>query len=160
MVPAYFYRHPSDPTFILPDPQSTKPADRKLLSIISPIDYQPNATNASQLNTKISSESQDEQPSSPNSIKPPYSSIISGGSYNPITSNAAATDVLIHYNSSPVIADGPPLADAIVPKPVPEISREFYMNVVDTQNAMDLYVQGYDSTLAILRRFAFLKEMR
>lgn len=129
MVPSYVYRHPPDPTLINPDPT----IEGKVLGIISPTDY---------------------------SLNYPSSSASSGTTststgQNHLTSNAAATDVLIHHNPSPVTAQGPPLGEAIIPKPVPEISREFFMNMVDTQNAMVLYIDAYDSILATLKRFAF-----
>ncbi|VVT56103.1 uncharacterized protein SAPINGB_P004814 [Magnusiomyces paraingens] len=129
MVPSYVYRHPPDPTIIDPDPT----IESKVLSVISPADY-------SLSNPTYNSPSS----SSSNSARANY-----------ITHNSTATDVLIHHNPSPVIAPGPPLGEPIIPKPVPEISREFFMNMVDTQNAMVLYIDGFDSVLAFLKRFAF-----
>lgn len=57
--------------------------------------------------------------------------------------------------ANPIPAPGPPLAEAVVPKPVPEISREFFYNVVDTQNAMVEYVDAFDGISECLQRFAF-----
>lgn len=132
MIPSYVYRHPPDPTIVQPDPES----DAKLLSVLAPADYVP-------------------PPPSSGSSSNNTSGSTAGPNTNTITANAAATDVLIHHNPSPIVASGPPLGDAIIPKPVPEISREFFMNVVDTQNAMVLYIQAYDVTLECLKRFAF-----
>lgn len=57
--------------------------------------------------------------------------------------------------ANPIPAPGPPLAEAVVPKPVPEISREFFNNVVDTQNAMVDYIDAFDGIAECLQRFAF-----
>lgn len=57
---------------------------------------------------------------------------------------------LTELESNPVIATGPPLREAEIPKPVPEISREFYLNVVDTQNCMLDYVIVYDAISELL----------
>lgn len=57
--------------------------------------------------------------------------------------------------SNPVIPPGPPLSDAMSPKPVPELSREFFYNVVDTQNFMVQYIDGFDLALDGLKKFAF-----
>lgn len=61
----------------------------------------------------------------------------------------------LEYQNTP--ASGPPLNRAPVPKPVPDISREFYMNVTDTQNLMAEYADVYDffaSRLAVSAYFA------
>lgn len=52
-------------------------------------------------------------------------------------------------------SQGPPLRKADVPKPVPEFSQEFILNMTDLQNHMILYVQLYDSIVSILQKFAF-----
>ncbi|KAL3236588.1 Pex29p [Nakaseomyces bracarensis] len=52
-------------------------------------------------------------------------------------------------------SQGPPLRKADIPKPVPEFSQEFILNMTDLQNHMLLYVQLYDSTVSILQKFAF-----
>ncbi|AJU63135.1 Pex29p [Saccharomyces cerevisiae YJM1419] len=52
-------------------------------------------------------------------------------------------------------AQGPPLRRPEVPKPVPELSQEFVLNLTDLQNHMLLYVKFYDFTLLILQKFAF-----
>lgn len=60
----------------------------------------------------------------------------------------------LEYQNTP--ARGPPLNRAPVPKPVPDISREFYMNVTDTQNLMAEYSDVYDffaSRLAVSAYF-------
>lgn len=57
--------------------------------------------------------------------------------------------------ANPIPANGPPLSDAIIPKPVPELSREFFYNMVDTQNFMVGYTEFYDAVLDLLKRFAF-----
>lgn len=56
---------------------------------------------------------------------------------------------------NPIPAPGPPLSEPVNPKPVPEFSREFFYNVVDTQNAMVLYVDAFDGAVEFLKRFAF-----
>lgn len=58
---------------------------------------------------------------------------------------------------NPIPAQGPALASPVIPKPVPELSREFFYNVVDTQNFMVLYIDGFDLVLEFLRRFAFFE---
>lgn len=57
--------------------------------------------------------------------------------------------------ANPIPARGPPLTGAVIPKPVPELSREFFYNVVDTQNFMVGYTELYDMVLDSLKRFAF-----
>ncbi|CAI4059421.1 hypothetical protein SKDZ_04G6700 [Saccharomyces kudriavzevii ZP591] len=52
-------------------------------------------------------------------------------------------------------AQGPPLRKPEVPKPVPELSQEFVLNLTDLQNHMLLYVKFYDFTLFFLQKFAF-----
>ncbi|KAK9450212.1 integral peroxisomal membrane peroxin-domain-containing protein [Limtongia smithiae] len=44
----------------------------------------------------------------------------------------------------PVPAEGPPLAEAAELKPVPELSRDFLMNMRDIQNTMDDFTRSYD----------------
>lgn len=58
---------------------------------------------------------------------------------------------------NPIPAEGAALADPVIPKPVPELSREFFYNVVDTQNFMVLYIDAFDLGLEFLRRFAFFE---
>lgn len=65
------------------------------------------------------------------------------------------SDPTAYQPSNPIPAPGPPLSDASIPKPVPEISREFFYNMVDTQNAMVLYIDAFDGVLDFLKRFAF-----
>ncbi|KAK9458379.1 integral peroxisomal membrane peroxin-domain-containing protein [Dipodascopsis uninucleata] len=52
--------------------------------------------------------------------------------------------------SYPVPSDGPPLADAPEIKPVPELSRDFLMNMRDIQNSMDDFTQTYDKIARML----------
>lgn len=59
------------------------------------------------------------------------------------------------FASNPVPASGPPLIKAEVPKPVPEFSKEFVLNLTDLQNHMLLYVMAFDFVNNILSRFAF-----
>lgn len=155
MAPAYFYRHPADPTLIVPYPDSTIPSDIQLLKIIAPAEYQPPSQNSSDSQQQKPKSSPNNASNNNNSSNSNSNSSNSNSSTNSLSSTSSATDVLIHYNHSPLIARGPPIAEAILPKPVPEISREFYMNVVDTQNAMDLYVQAYDTFSSLLNRFAY-----
>lgn len=56
---------------------------------------------------------------------------------------------------NPIPARGPPLEDPVIPKPVPELSREFFYNVVDIQNFMVVYIDTYDLILDFLTKFAF-----
>ncbi|KAK9378733.1 integral peroxisomal membrane peroxin-domain-containing protein [Kockiozyma suomiensis] len=52
----------------------------------------------------------------------------------------------------PVPAGGPPLADAAELRPVPELSRDFLMNMRDIQNAMDDFTRTYDRLVMALSR--------
>lgn len=67
-------------------------------------------------------------------------------------------------NSSPYLdtnqkpADGPPLRKAEIPKPVPELSQEFILNLTDLQNRLILYVRTYDFLNSILAKFAFFTD--
>lgn len=56
---------------------------------------------------------------------------------------------------NPVPAQGPPLVKPEVPKPVPEFSKEFVLNLTDLQNHMVLYVIFFDFVTNILTKFAF-----
>ena len=62
---------------------------------------------------------------------------------------------LLERNPTP--AQGPPLRKVELPKPVPELSQEFLLNLTDLQNHMLLYVQLYDGINSILCKFAFFK---
>ncbi|CAN6674532.1 peroxisomal membrane protein Pex29p [Trichomonascus vanleenenianus] len=55
--------------------------------------------------------------------------------------------------SNPVLACGKPLKEASVPEPVPELSREFFLNVVDTQNAMLDYAEAWDLVAKFVAHF-------
>lgn len=57
--------------------------------------------------------------------------------------------------ANPVPAQGPPLRKAEVPKPVPELSQEFVLNLTDLQNHLLIYVRIYDCIHSILVKFAF-----
>lgn len=59
---------------------------------------------------------------------------------------------------NPMPADGPPLRKAEVPKPVPELSQEFILNLTDLQNRLMLYVKTYDFIDEILVKFAFFTD--
>lgn len=52
--------------------------------------------------------------------------------------------------SNPVVPGGPPLRDPFSTKPVPEMSDEFFLNVIDTQNLMGEYVVIYDFVAHVL----------
>lgn len=47
-------------------------------------------------------------------------------------------------------ARGPPLAPAVEPKPVPELSRDFFMNMRDIQNLMEDYSNSYDRVVSAI----------
>ncbi|QLQ78385.1 hypothetical protein HG537_0A06320 [Torulaspora globosa] len=55
-------------------------------------------------------------------------------------------------------AEGPPLRKAELPKPVPELSQEFILNLTDLQNRLLLYVKTYDFLNAFLAKFAFFTD--
>lgn len=55
-------------------------------------------------------------------------------------------------------AEGPPLRKAEVPKPVPELSQEFILNLTDLQNRLLLYVKTYDFLNAFLAKFAYFTD--
>ncbi|EJS42175.1 pex29p [Saccharomyces arboricola H-6] len=61
----------------------------------------------------------------------------------------------LYLDNSQTPAQGPPLRKPEVPKPVPELSQEFVLNLTDLQNHMLLYVKFYDFTLFFLEKFAF-----
>ncbi|CCD26266.1 Pex29p NDAI_0H00920 [Naumovozyma dairenensis CBS 421] len=62
---------------------------------------------------------------------------------------------LLSNNMTP--SQGPPLRKVELPKPVPELSQEFLLNLTDLQNHMVLYVYLYDFIDYILCKFAFFK---
>lgn len=65
-----------------------------------------------------------------------------------------ADQSLLSRNNVPL--KGPPVRPAEVPTmPVPEVSREFYINVVDTQNSMADFVVAYDKMHEALAPIAF-----
>jgi hypothetical protein len=57
-----------------------------------------------------------------------------------------------------VPSQGSPLRDAHVPKPVPEISKEFVLNIVDTQNSMADFADLYDVSVEFLSSFAYFTD--
>lgn len=65
-----------------------------------------------------------------------------------------------YLEANPVPADGPPLRKAEIPKPVPELSQEFILNLTDLQNRLLLYVKTYDFLNRILAKFAFFTDER
>lgn len=65
-----------------------------------------------------------------------------------------ANRLTFQNNNAPT--KGPPTRPAeIVTSPVPEVSREFYLNVVDTQNSMADFVEVYDKVHSTLKPVAF-----
>ncbi|KAK9361592.1 integral peroxisomal membrane peroxin-domain-containing protein [Lipomyces starkeyi] len=54
--------------------------------------------------------------------------------------------------SFPVPSEGPPLAEARELRPVPELSRDFLMNMRDIQNAMDDFTRAYDKIVGALTK--------
>lgn len=59
------------------------------------------------------------------------------------------------FDNNPVPANGPNLVDVELPKPVPEFSKEFILNLTDLQNHMSIYVVVFDIINKILCKFAF-----
>jgi len=57
--------------------------------------------------------------------------------------------------SNPVLAEGPQLKEYEIPKPSPEISREFILNLTDLQNHMLLYVIAWDFINDSFAKFAY-----
>lgn len=57
--------------------------------------------------------------------------------------------------NNPVLAEGPQLKEYEIPKPAPEISREFILNLTDLQNHMLLYVIAWDFINDSLAKFAY-----
>lgn len=139
MVPSYTFRHPPDPTIIFTDFEET-------------VIEEDSDSESSHSHHHHRHHHHKHKQSEPQPAPKPQSN-------NPSSSTDASSmeTILFHKNPSPVVASGPPLGDAVVPKPVPELSREFYMNMVDTQNAMVLYIQAYDYSLQFLRQFAFFE---
>ncbi|CDK27489.1 unnamed protein product [Kuraishia capsulata CBS 1993] len=60
--------------------------------------------------------------------------------------------------NNPVPAYGPSLIDIETPKPVPELSREFYLNITDLQNHMVLYVVAYDMLNYLVVNYCYFKD--
>lgn len=56
---------------------------------------------------------------------------------------------------NPILAEGPQLKDYEIPKPAPEISREFILNLTDLQNHMLLYVIAWDFINNLFAKFAY-----
>lgn len=57
--------------------------------------------------------------------------------------------------NNPVIADGPPLAEAELPQPASEFSKEFILNLTDLQNHMVLYTNSWDFVARWLSKIAY-----
>lgn len=62
---------------------------------------------------------------------------------------------LLDQNRAP--AQGPPLRKVVLPKPVPEFSQEFVLNLTDLQNHMLIYVRTYDVINSCISSFAFFQ---
>ncbi|CDH10380.1 related to Peroxisomal membrane protein PEX29 [Zygosaccharomyces bailii ISA1307] len=60
-----------------------------------------------------------------------------------------------YLDRNPTPAEGPPLKKPLVPKPVPELSQEFVLNLTDLQNHMMLYVYAYDFINQVMAKFAY-----
>lgn len=61
--------------------------------------------------------------------------------------------------TNPVPYDGlAPLHKFKVPKPVPQFSREFILNLTDTQNHMIFYIRTYDFLLWLTNNYLFFKD--
>ncbi|OUM54188.1 hypothetical protein BVG19_g3545 [[Candida] boidinii] len=60
--------------------------------------------------------------------------------------------------NNPILAEGPPLKSIEYPKPVPELSREFILNLTDLQNHTLLYVAAYDFLNKIIVNFFYFKD--
>lgn len=64
-------------------------------------------------------------------------------------------DESIYLDGNPTPSPGPPIRKAVVPKPVPELSQEFVLNLTDLQNHMLIYVYFYDFVNEWLAKFAY-----
>lgn len=64
----------------------------------------------------------------------------------------------MYFQRNPVPDDGPALRESEIPKPVPEFSNEFILNLTDLQNHMLLYVVTYDLILWGTKEFLFYKD--
>ncbi|AOA61917.1 Peroxisomal integral membrane peroxin [Komagataella phaffii GS115] len=60
--------------------------------------------------------------------------------------------------SNPIPAYGEPVKDITLPKPVPDLSREFVVNLTDLQNRMLLYVITFDFINSINLEFFYFKD--
>ncbi|KAH3666869.1 hypothetical protein OGAPHI_003318 [Ogataea philodendri] len=60
--------------------------------------------------------------------------------------------------SNPIPAEGPSVANVDLPKPVPELSREFVLNSTDLQNHMLLYVMAYDVVTSLTIQYLYFKD--
>mmetsp|Transcript_1506 Transcript_1506/g.1502 ORF Transcript_1506/g.1502 Transcript_1506/m.1502 type:complete len:512 (-) Transcript_1506:16-1551(-) len=63
-----------------------------------------------------------------------------------------------YYQRNPIPDDGPALHESVIPKPVPELSNEFVLNLTDLQNHMLLYVVTYDLILWATNGLLFYKD--
>lgn len=65
---------------------------------------------------------------------------------------------MFEFSNSQIPFKGEPLEKVAYPKPVPELSREFYLNLTDLQNRMLLYVVVYDFLNFWLVEFCYFKD--
>lgn len=63
-----------------------------------------------------------------------------------------------YFQRNPIPDDGPALHEYKAPKPVPEFSNEFVLNLTDLQNHMLLYVTAYDMILWATNDLLFFKD--
>lgn len=68
-----------------------------------------------------------------------------------------ALDGYLDRNPIPYEGDEP-LGVARLPKPVPQFSREFLLNLTDLQNHMILYIKGYDALIWLTKDYLFFKD--
>ncbi|KAG7821446.1 hypothetical protein KL942_004935 [Ogataea angusta] len=64
----------------------------------------------------------------------------------------------ILQNRNPIPAEGPSVSHVDVPRPVPELSREFVLNSTDLQNHMLLYVMTYDFVTSLIVKYLYFKD--
>lgn len=64
-------------------------------------------------------------------------------------------DECMYLDGNPTPSQGPPLRKPVIPKPVPELSQEFVLNLTDLQNHMMIYVYVYDFMNEWLSKFAY-----
>lgn len=79
------------------------------------------------------------------------------GIMTPTYMEAHMPDPDSNFDNNPIPARGPPLREPNIPGPVPELSREFILNLIDLQNHMTLYVASYDFLGNVLAKFAYFQ---